>query len=76
MMTDKPPYGDGNDIYFQCADIALRSGTDPGPDPDPAGDLTSACSSMGDPSLLLALLYWPMKKRRKRQARAFHASSS
>ena len=27
MMTDKPPYGDGNDIYFQCADIALRAGT-------------------------------------------------
>lgn len=26
MMTDKPPYGDGNDIYFQCADIALRTG--------------------------------------------------
>jgi hypothetical protein len=23
MMTDKPPYGDGNDIYYQCADIAL-----------------------------------------------------
>jgi len=23
MMTDKAPYGDGNDIYYQCADIAL-----------------------------------------------------
>jgi uncharacterized protein (TIGR03382 family) len=23
MMTDKPPYGDGNDIYFQCADLVL-----------------------------------------------------
>lgn len=23
MMTDKPPYGDGNDLYYQCADIAL-----------------------------------------------------
>lgn len=23
MMTDKPPYGDGNDIYFQCADVVL-----------------------------------------------------
>lgn len=32
MMTDKPPYGDGNDIYFQCADIALRPGGAPGPD--------------------------------------------
>jgi MYXO-CTERM domain-containing protein len=23
MMTDKPPYGDGNDIYYQCADLVL-----------------------------------------------------
>ena len=32
MMYDKPPYGDGNDIYFQCADIALRTGGAPPPD--------------------------------------------
>jgi Lytic polysaccharide mono-oxygenase, cellulose-degrading len=25
VMTDKPPYGDGNDIYYQCADIVLSS---------------------------------------------------
>lgn len=24
VMTDKPPYGDGNDMYYQCADIALK----------------------------------------------------
>jgi MYXO-CTERM domain-containing protein len=23
MMTDKPPYGDGNDLYYQCADLVL-----------------------------------------------------
>jgi hypothetical protein len=23
VMTDKAPYGDGNDMYYQCADIAL-----------------------------------------------------
>lgn len=23
VMTDKPPYGDGNDIYYQCADLVL-----------------------------------------------------
>lgn len=23
MMTDKKPYGDGNDLYYQCADIAI-----------------------------------------------------
>ena len=43
MMTDKPPYGDGNDIYFQCADLVLLprdagqvvdAGVDAGPTPD------------------------------------------
>ena len=24
VMYDKPPYGDGNDLYYQCADLALR----------------------------------------------------
>ncbi|MBA3549802.1 MAG: lytic polysaccharide monooxygenase [Nannocystis sp.] len=23
MMSDKPPYGDGNDLYYQCSDIAI-----------------------------------------------------
>jgi Lytic polysaccharide mono-oxygenase, cellulose-degrading len=27
VMTDKAPYGDGNDIYHQCADIVLSAGT-------------------------------------------------
>lgn len=93
MMTDKPPYGDGNDIYFQCADIALRVGGGPGPGPDagPGGggegdddpttppDATGSCSAGGGSSgllLLFAALYWPMKKRRNRQVRAFQASSS
>ena len=48
MMTDKPPYttdAASNDIYFQCADIALRApgGIDAGPDaatrPDAASGL-------------------------------------
>lgn len=41
MMTDKPPYGDGNDLYFQCADIALRAGT-PTPTVDAAPSLVDA----------------------------------
>ena len=61
MMTDKPPYTTdlaSDDIYFQCADIALRApgGIDAGPDaatrPDAASgpdggngatDLTGGC---------------------------------
>jgi hypothetical protein len=40
VMTDKPPYGDGNDIYYQCADLALRTGAPAPPDAgagNPAG---------------------------------------
>ena len=25
-MLDKPPYGDGNDLYYQCADLILEIG--------------------------------------------------
>ena len=25
VMTERPPYGDGNDLYFQCADIVLAA---------------------------------------------------
>lgn len=44
LMTDKPPYGDGNDLYYQCADIALsRSAT-------PAADAGSSSGSSGTPA--------------------------
>ena len=39
VMTDKSPYGDGNDIYYQCADLVLSS-TAPA---DPA----DGCSATG-----------------------------
>ena len=49
VMYDKPPYGDGNDMYYQCADIVIEgsgvdtTGTTTG-DPttgDPTGDPTT-----------------------------------
>jgi hypothetical protein len=39
VMTDKPPYGNGDDIYYQCADITLSASA---PE-DPA----DACSTGG-----------------------------
>ena len=63
VMTDKPPYGDGNDIYYQCADLALRAGGGPdggpgtpdagvapdgGQDPDPVDD-GCVCRTSGPP---------------------------
>jgi MYXO-CTERM domain-containing protein len=38
VMTDKPPYGDGNDLYYQCADLILTADApDAGPTPDAPG---------------------------------------
>ena len=45
MMTDKTPYGDGNDLYFQCADIALRTNA---PTPDAPLAVTDANGAGGD----------------------------
>jgi hypothetical protein len=28
-MSDKPPYGDGNDMYYQCADLVLSADAEP-----------------------------------------------
>jgi MYXO-CTERM domain-containing protein len=40
MMTDKPPYGDGNDIYYQCIDLVLDANApDVVPDPDAGPDV-------------------------------------
>jgi MYXO-CTERM domain-containing protein len=42
VMYDKPPYGDGNDLYYQCADIAIVGEvpevpvTPDVPEPDPS----------------------------------------
>ena len=59
MMTDKKPYGDGNDIYYQCADIALvgvvqgtttgdtSSTTDPGTTGEPG--TTAEPGTTGEP---------------------------
>jgi hypothetical protein len=33
VMTDKAPYGDGNDLYYQCADLVLSSSAPAEPAP-------------------------------------------
>jgi len=37
VMTDKPPYGDGDDVYHQCADLVITSGDGGVPRPPDAG---------------------------------------
>ncbi len=46
MMTDKPPYGDGNDLYYQCIDIVLESD---GPSTDTDTD-TDSTTDTDDPT--------------------------
>lgn len=45
VMTDKPPYGDGNDNYYQCADIVLARADGGAPSPDGGGGSSSSSSS-------------------------------
>lgn len=56
VMSDKAPYGDGNDLYYQCADIALKgevastTSGDPGSTGEPGTTGTPDPSSSSDPS--------------------------
>lgn len=45
VMYDKPPYGDGNDLYYQCADIALVGEV---PEPDPPDPVDAGLESAND----------------------------
>jgi MYXO-CTERM domain-containing protein len=57
VMTDKPPYSDGNDLYYQCADIAIVgevASTDSGEPgttgaPGTTGGSSDATGSTGEP---------------------------
>lgn len=48
VMTDKPPYGDGNDLYYQCADVAIV-GPDDTDDGDTDGDTTDTSGDDAPP---------------------------
>lgn len=73
VMSDKPPYGDGNDMYYQCADLVLSLDADPDEQPpvtteDPPveddGDGCSCRSAGAVPLLALApLLLWRRRRR-------------
>lgn len=62
VMYDKPPYETpGNDIYYQCADLVLRTGGVPAdagvdPDPDTSGGCSAANRSIADLGLLPLIL--------------------
>jgi len=70
VMSDKPPYGDGNDMYYQCADLVLSVDADPEDptattaDPPVESDGCS-CSSAGPVQVLVLtpLLLWRRRRR-------------
>jgi hypothetical protein len=66
MMYDKPPYTtpNGNDIYYQCADLVLRKGATPA---DGGGCHAAGGSSLGLGAmpLLLALFACRLARRRR-----------
>ncbi|MBK9516295.1 MAG: lytic polysaccharide monooxygenase [Anaeromyxobacter sp.] len=75
VMTDKPPFDGGDDLYYQCADLVLARtpGVDPPPAPvapEPAG----GCASGGGGGVLallglLALVGAHQARRRDAQPR-------
>jgi hypothetical protein len=53
VMTDKPPYGDGNDNYYQCADIVLKradGGAPPADGGSSGGGSSGTSGTSGGPS--------------------------
>ena len=85
VMTDKPPYGDGNDLYYQCADIILTKDGAAAPDagapaaPPPPASTSDCTVTTGSQerdttgvlaaTLAIATLTW----RRRRCTRAHRA---
>jgi hypothetical protein len=72
VMSDKPPYGDGNDMYYQCADLVLSADAEPSPAPvttaddPPADDPEEGCGCRGS-SGAAGLLVLPFARRRRRR---------
>ncbi len=77
VMTDKAPYGDGNDLYFQCADVEIvanaddtDAGTDDPSDTDPNVDVAVGCAcaqATGTSGAAILLLTGPLLLRRRRR---------
>ncbi len=66
MMTDKPPYGDGNDLYYQCIDLVLdpMAETDATTGPIGSEDGCDCRAASGGGQGLLALFGLLRRRRR------------
>ncbi len=82
VMYDKPPFGDGNDMYYQCADLVLSRNdpvtppppdagvnADPTPPATSEGGCTMASGGPGGAGGWAALAFFGALARRRRHAR-------
>ena len=71
VMTDKAPYGDGNDLYYQCIDLVLsRSATGEATSADVGADEDEEagcdCRTPASPAGFLGLLLLGLRRRSRR----------
>lgn len=75
VMTDKPPYGDGNDLYYQCVDLVLSPDAEVS-DAEVSEATTAAEGEGGGCNVgaggssvggLLALIMWARVRRARRR---------
>lgn len=62
VMTDKPPYGDGNDLYYECIDLVLSLDAEAVDNP---GDEGSGCSHTPPAAWWLLPLPFLLLRRRR-----------
>ncbi len=53
LMTDKAPYGDGNDLYYHCIDVRLVEGGGP----DELDEQGCGCTTSGGPGASFMALF-------------------
>ncbi|PCC66812.1 Chitin binding domain-containing protein [Nannocystis exedens] len=63
VMTDKAPYGDGNDLYYQCADLVLSDDAPETSESPAADDASGGCRTGSAGPLALVLV---LGRRRRR----------
>lgn len=66
VMSDKPPYGDGNDLYYQCIDLVLsRAASGESTSAEVVDEAGCGCQGSAAPSgAALGLLLLGLRRRR------------
>ena len=76
VMTDKPPHGDGNDLYYQCVDLVLGEDAEAEATTVAEGESGGCDIGRGGAGTCGGLLAWLVLARRRRARRRPDHSSS